>query len=119
MIMRRDKRPALPHGDNDRYIGQRDFVRLFGDYFDTLLYEKLRANPQPLTFDRTYTDDAMFWKDVINDRNFQSMHVLLKSFHLTEWLPTAPGRYFTSEASQARLEAQQYKYGKKEYYPLG
>ena len=116
----RGKQPSLPHGDNDQYIRREDFVKLLGDYFDTVLYGKLQASPQALVADRTYADNVAFWIDATSDRSFQSMRVLLKSFHLTEWLPTAPGRYFTPEAARAREEAEHYKSRhEKEYYPIG
>jgi hypothetical protein len=44
--------------------------------------------------------------------------MLLPSFHVTEWLPASPGRYFTERARRERDNAEQYWTG-GEYLPLG
>jgi hypothetical protein len=50
------------------------------------------------------------------------MKVRLRNFHLMQWLPLAPGRYYTREATRKRLKAQSHiiQRGRgREYLPLG
>ncbi len=114
---------SLPifQGGNERIVRPDDFVRLFADVFDTLLYKQLQLQSRPLTVDRTYTDNRTFWHDALRGLHFQGMRIFLQGFHLTEWMPSAPGRYFTPNAEASRKEAQHYiAYGRAErYLPLG
>lgn len=114
---------SLPifRGVNDRVVNRNDFVRLFADVFDTLLYEKLQIQTTSRPVDRSYTNNKIFWDEALNKRLFQGLRVQLKGFHLTEWIPSAPGRYFTPNAHLLRESAQELygAYGKPEYLPLG
>lgn len=106
-------------GINDRIVSQNDFVRLLADFFDTLLYEQLQLQSRAFETDYTYTDNSKFWHDSLAGLHFQGTRISLQSFHLTEWIPSAPGRYFTPEASKSRRKAQDYLVPGKEYLPLG
>lgn len=89
----------------DLAIRKEEFVNLFADMFDTLLYKELRTPPFSQSIDRTYTDNRTFWNEALSGLHFESMRVRLEGFHLTEWLPSAPGRYFTLDAKASREEA--------------
>jgi len=101
-------------------IDKNSFIELFADVFDTLLYQKLQAQSSSKSIDRAYTDNQTFWNDALKGLHFQSMHLQLQGFHLTEWIPSAPGRYFTSDAEKSREEAQRYINPHfDEYLPVG
>ena len=100
-------------------VRRNDFVRLFADFFDILLY-KFPPKPRPSTVDYSYKDNQSFWEDAIKGAHFEEMRIHLRNFHLTEWLPSAPGRYFTEEAVQSRIEAKHFfDPTKGEYRPFG
>lgn len=108
-------------GVYERSLRERLIV-LLRDAFDLLLYKNLSSQSQPQTFDQTYTDNKVFWKDALAGRQFQSMRVRLENFHLTEWLPSAPGRYYLKQSEEKRKQAQKYiaETGRRqEYLPLG
>src|SRR5436305_3571753 len=115
---------SLPifRGVNERSVNPGDFVRLFGDLFDALLYHKLQIQPASRPIDRSYVDNQTFWRDALNKHLFQSLRVELNGFHLTECIHSAPGRYFTPDAHHARKSAQKFYVTyvrNKEYLPLG
>ena len=91
------------------------------DIFALPLYQKIQ--PHQLSSHQcvhTYTDNATFWKDAFAKQHFQMMRLQLKRFHLMEWLPSAPGRYFTEAARLSRKKAEVDIDGSlNEYGPLG
>ncbi len=89
-----------------------------GDFFDTLLYEKLQIQTSSRPIDVAYTDNQSFWRDALAGKHYQSMRINLQGFHLTEWMPLAPGRYFTPEADRSRKEASRF-YRDGEFSPPG
>lgn len=90
------------------FLGKRDIAKLLTDLFSLPLYQKIqtsgKSSDQPLPL-LMYTDNQAFWQDAMAKRHFQTMRVQLKHFHLLEWLPSAPGRYFTEAALLSRREA--------------
>lgn len=53
-----------------------------------------------------YWSEEHFWQDVIrSERIFATCQVELKEFSLIQWIPRAPGQYYTSEARQSRNNA--------------
>lgn len=107
-------------GINERRVRPADFVRLFADFFDSILYRKPTLQTQELEVDRKYTNNQAFWEDALKGEHFEEMRVHLENFNLTEWIPSAPGRYFTPEATESRMKAQQYfAPDRREYLPLG
>jgi hypothetical protein len=73
-------------------------------------------SPQAKEF-RTNQD---LWKSLIDGKLREGSRLLLKDFSITEWMPLAPGRYFTSDAKNARKIAQEYfSYTNNEYLPVG
>jgi hypothetical protein len=82
-------------------------VRHLADLFALALYQRV----QPLLFSsssdfKSYTDNTTFWSDAHAKRHRQLMPVYLTRFHLMEWLPASPGRYFTEEARSSRANAE-------------
>jgi hypothetical protein len=55
--------------------------------------------------DRVYQDNATLWYDIIRERLRASVTVTLEGFLLFEWLPRAPGLFYTDEARWGREEA--------------
>jgi len=108
-------------GGNERSLERRDFIELFSDAFDTLLYKYLQLKRAPAKVDNTYTSNEAFWHDALKRRLFEGQRILLRGFHLTEWLPSAPGRYFTDQAAHERDAAEMALSwsGQNEYLPLG
>lgn len=111
--------PTSLRAINDRYVGERDFGPLFADIFDTLLYHQ-RQQETPQSPERPYEQNRAFWDDIRESQLHQGSRVVLHNVHLTEWIPSAPGRYFTPEAAESRQRAQWYWEDRQgEYVPLG
>lgn len=108
-------------GGNDRYIHSSDFIELFADVIDLALYKKLQLRSEAKKADRIYSDNQTFWRDTLAGRQFQGVRLFLKGFHLTEWMPSSPGRYFSPDAERSREEALRFinPRDENEYIPLG
>ena len=111
----------LPRGDGPHYSVQlEDFIKLFGDILRSVLYGRLRVEKQTIGSDLVYADNGSFWQDALAWRHRPGLSVDLEGFHLTEWLPLSPGRYFTPEACKAREDARDwYSDLLAEYTPEG
>lgn len=98
-----------------------DLLLLLADVFNLLLYKKIDSRPSSRPIDCIYTDNEMFWRDALNKKHFQAMRIGLHGFHLMEWLPSAPGRYFTPHAPFSRRVAETREYDPilGEYLPDG
>src|ERR1041385_3212994 len=104
---------------NDRFVRRDDFVKLLSDFVDTVLYSVPASGPrrQPAV---SYSDNKKLWGDILQHVVDQGSRVELQAFLITEWVPSAPGRYFTGEAEEARRRAQRYwERSRGEYLPLG
>jgi hypothetical protein len=105
-------------------VNREEVVQLLGDALNILIYnnKKHSDNQQGSYSQKTYHDNSDFWEDALNQRLLEGMEVCLTNFHLMQWLPSAPGRYYTREAANKRLEAQSHiiQQGRgREYLPLG
>lgn len=108
-------RPDL-HGGNHVYLDAGNVVKLLVDAFDSGLYNKLPIQPSHRKVDKSYSDNETFWKDALGIQHFPSMRIRLQGFHLTEWTPSAPGRYFTPDAQYSRRKAEtSYRPSRNEY----
>ncbi len=114
--------PFFRGGEQEGYGVQRDDIcDILVNALKTVLYEKIQ--PQKISHkavDKTYYDNASFWKDALSERHFPGAYINLDDFHLTEWLPFAPGRYFTEDAEWKRKDAmRQISPNRDEYLPNG
>lgn len=105
-------------------VNREEVVQLLGDALNLLAYnnKKYSEYQQDSHSQRTYDDNKRFWEDALRQNLLEGMQIRLVNFHLMHWLPFAPGRYFTPEATRKRLEAQRQiiKKGRgREYLPLG
>jgi hypothetical protein len=72
------------------------------DALDTCVYgltETAAPSTEPLT--RPFTENEEFWTTALNRQIYRGLRVRIQG-HLTEWLPAAPGRYFTEFAREQR-----------------
>lgn len=105
---------------NDRYVTPDDFIPLFADIFDTLLYKAQVASATPQPSEVEITSNENFWLGAQRGTLHHGSRVVLRGFYLTEWLPSAPGRFHTEEAARSRQIAEDYwESSDKEYVPLG
>jgi hypothetical protein len=82
--------------------------------------DRLRRRKVELLEDRVYTANESFWKDALNGLHFPTAYIVLDGFNLTEWLPFAPGRYYTNEAEEQRkMAANLIDPQRDEYVPMG
>jgi hypothetical protein len=109
-------------GEGDgSFLERYDVRNILADALKTILYEK--AYPKAALrkeLDRSYFDNASFWKDALTNRQFPSAYIVLDDFYLLEWLPFSPGRYFTGRAVQERRRAtEEISRSRHEYLPGG
>jgi len=105
-------------------LNREEVVQLLGDALDLLVYNngKDSENREDYPFPKNYYDNSNFWEYALNGHLLEGMKVRLRNFHLMQWLPLAPGRYYTREATRKRLKAQSHiiQRGRgREYLPLG
>ncbi|MCZ8068493.1 MAG: hypothetical protein ACK5QJ_05285 [Microcystis sp.] len=56
-----------------------------------------------------YWSEEQFWQDVIrSERIYATCQVKLKEFSLAQWIPRAPGQYYTLEARESRNNAEHF-----------
>ena len=105
------------------YLWESDVIQTLTDALQTALFNNVHplTPPKPsLIPDKTYNSNLTFWNDAISDRHFPGAIITLDGFDLTEWIPFAPGRYYTREAQQQRMKAgRHFEPGIKEYTPEG
>src|SRR5262245_34969318 len=103
-----------------RCLISRDIVSVLTDALNSVFYTQPWFTQGPTSPDRSYRDNKGFWKDALANRHFPSAYVHLQDFYLTEWLPFAPGRYFTPEAAHEREKAAgRVSESRDEYLPEG
>jgi len=108
-------------GEGDgRALEEYDVVKILNDTLKTILYGKVYPKGIPNQVDRSYFDNVSFWKDALSSQHFPSAYIVLYDFHLLEWLPFSPGRYFTRNAeNERRRAASKFSYKRYEYLPGG
>jgi hypothetical protein len=116
MLHRLDDMPM--RAGNDEGVRTADLETLVGDCLALRGYAlvrsqaKQRENQNPSVF----RDNGSFW--AASPSFHEGQRIALHGFLLTEWIPAAPGRYFTSDAIRQRAEARTF-YSGTEYLPLG
>lgn len=109
-------------GDRSREVDREDFIDALADVLGlSLLKDAARAGDnreRPPSV--SYSTNEGYWMDSLMGRHREGSSVRLEGFHITEWTPCSPGRYYTPEAAQARERAKQFlSWTGNEYLPLG
>jgi hypothetical protein len=106
-------------------IQRDDLVQLLGDALNLLTYNNVKY-PEPCQHEtnnhKEYENNYDFWKDALHGNLVEGMEINLRSFHLMQWLPSSPGRYYTPKAIRERRNAECYLVGRgknREYLPRG
>jgi len=72
------------------------------------------------TVDGSYSSNAVFWEDVLDERISAEVTVTLLGFNLFEWIPRNPGLFHTPDATYARNAASRFireiEYEKRQRY---
>ncbi len=109
-------------GGNSDFLPLRrnELVELLADVLDTLLYRNIQPQLPSRPIVSTYRDNQTFWHEALSDDHRWGTRVRLLGFHLIEWMPSAPGQYFTLNAKSLRNKAEYYYISDKgEYHPTG
>lgn len=110
----------LRKGVYERDVPKDKFVKIISDLFDLHLYTNISHSPRSKHLDKTYSSNKKYWNDSLSGVHYEGMRIELDTFHLTEWVPLSPGRFFTKEAEEKRKLASTYfNHHTKEYFPLG
>ena len=91
--------PSFFGGNRFRSLVSGEFMQLAAEFFDTLLYKYIRPTRPKVSIDKEYTTNQDFWQDILGGLHFQGMRVQLNGFHLSEWIPSTPGRYFAGNTN--------------------
>jgi hypothetical protein len=116
-----EQQPHLPRfGINDKRVHRQDAAGLIVDAIDVGLYGQIDPESTSNGGMPIYADNASVWNDILMRRISHGDSIKLERFHVLEWLPASPGRYFTQEAGKQRESAQRYwdRMG-NEFLPLG
>ena len=93
-----ERRMRSFRGATDYEIHKKVFIQLLRDVLDLGLYPQI---PKPkISSDalNSYINNEQFWKETLDGRHREGMHVELRGFHVTEWLPTSPHHVLRSRA---------------------
>jgi hypothetical protein len=112
--------PVRRGGEGDgQYLKLSDVEVILSDALKAVLYSRLPLRA-PTKADHIYDDNASFWRDALFEKHFAGARVILRNFRLTEWLPFAPGRYYTDQAAGEReMAAYMISSSRDEYTPSG
>jgi hypothetical protein len=94
--------PNFRGGRSSGALSHQEFVAAAGDFLDTLLYRGANMSVPAGAVAREFADNAAFWDHMLSGKHHQMMRVRLNEFHLLEWLPLSPGRYYTDAAKGGR-----------------
>jgi hypothetical protein len=113
--------PFFRGGEADRgCLNRDDLSNTLTDALKMISYQKVNPNSISREPDHNYVDNATFWRDALSSQHFSGAYVVLDDFHLLEWLPFSPGRYFTNGAKfQRERAAKAISMTKNEYLPEG
>ena len=78
---------------------------ILGSHLGTTDYLLTTGSASASVQAHTYQRNEDFWRDVIGQRLFAGMEIVLRRFQLMDWFPRAPGLYYTEDAEWARKEA--------------
>ena len=107
-------------GANDKRMCRDDARTIVCDAIDLGLYRSISAEERITPERGRYVENESLWADILAGRVRHGDTVNLVNFQLIEWLPSAPGRYFTSDAARSRNEARRWwDTTNDEYLPLG
>ena len=105
---------------NGSNLNNKDILYIIKEALDTFYYKDIKPTVSFRTPDLVYSDNISFWGDALRENHFPSAYICLNDFHLMEWLPFAPGRYFTHDAySQRNQAAYHISLERNEYLPAG
>lgn len=108
-------------GEQDgRFIRREDIAMTLLNALQTALYKNVKPKAPSRIADKTYNTNSSFWQEALEGRHFPTAYIVLDDFVLMEWLPFAPGRYYTSDAEYERKDAARcVSRDNKEYLPEG
>lgn len=88
-------------------VERRDIVNFISNHLDSNLYSKTELiTPDRNRPDKIFNSNLDFWREILGDNCYPEQVIKLQKFHLTEWIPIAPGLFFTDEAERSRIDAQ-------------
>lgn len=105
-----------------REVGREDFVEALAGVFGlTLLRGATQSGDkkgrEPA---HNFSTNEEFWSRMLSGKLHEGSSIRLEGFHIMEWTPTSPGRYFTPEATAKRENAREFvSRNRNEYLPLG
>ncbi len=89
------------------YIVRSDLVDFIKNQLNVYMYSHIenktqnRNNP-----DKIFNSNFDFWKSILENECHNEQIIRLEKFHLTEWIPTSPGLFYTYESIYSRRYAQ-------------
>lgn len=113
--------PLFQGGEqHGKFLSSYDVGNILTEALKTALYKQVHPKAIPHEPDLSYFDNASFWEDALSYRHFPGAYIVLDNFHLLEWLPFSPGRYFTKDAGvERRSAARAMSKDRDEYLPHG
>lgn len=100
-------------------LNREDFLKVLGEILDARGYSSIRVRKSAKPPSRTYSTNQHFWNDVNNDQFYEGESIALENFHVTEWIPLSPGKFYTKDGSHFRKLAKNEYIGDSIYTPLG
>jgi|GEM_PF-5898368 len=105
---------------NGTFLEKYDLIYTLANALGISSYQKVNPNAIAHKLEHDYIDNASFWKDALLCKHFPGSYIILNDFHLLEWLPFSPGRYFTEAAKILRKNAElHFDSQRNEYNPVG
>ena len=105
---------------NGMYVDKQYIADFLTDVLNNAGYSKLRIANETDNQTIQYQDNEQFWQDIFKHRLYEGKLVSLNEFHITEWIPLSPGKYFLPESTLIRNQGRYFfSYDSGEYLPRG
>lgn len=115
-----ERGPRSFRGYNGVWVDRYDLPKLFVDTIDVGLFGQSETSQSLHRSPISYSANEPLWSSLLSHKIGQGDTIRLEGFQLLEWLPAAPGRYFTPEGVRQRSQAEQYwDRSRSEFLPLG
>ncbi|WP_340114868.1 hypothetical protein [Maribellus mangrovi] len=96
------KNSFLSKGGIEHIYERDELVNILAEVLESQLYNSVIQNKSSNLPDLRFKTNKEFWDSVIAKRVDESQTLMLNKFHITEWLPSSPGKYHTKIAKEKR-----------------
>jgi hypothetical protein len=92
-------------GNQQRVNNRGDLISSLKDYFDIVLFSRLKTEKNKDQKDQVIINNSEFWNHAFTSKLYAGQVIKLQNFKILEWIPISPGLFHTEFARRERDEA--------------